>query len=78
MTTESVRISNFDLIVMAADGRPWWQRAFFGGIADGVHHKATMPTLFVSDGSRREKIASKQKPPTLNRLYDSFATADVG
>ncbi len=69
---------NFDLIVMAADGRPWWQRAFFGCIADGVHHKATVPTLFVSDGSRREKVASKNKPPKLNPIYDSFATVDVG
>ena len=69
---------NFDLIVMAADDRPWWQRAFSGSIADGVHHKATVPTLFVSDGSRREKVTSKQKPLRVNRLYDSFATADVG
>ncbi len=69
---------NFDLIVMAADGRPWWQRALFGCIADAVHHKATVPTLFVSDGSRREKVVTREKPPTLNPLYDSFATAEVG
>jgi nucleotide-binding universal stress UspA family protein len=69
---------NFDLIVMAADGCPWWQHAFFGGIANVVHPEATVPTWFVSDGSRREKVASKQIPPTLNPLYYSFATADVG
>jgi nucleotide-binding universal stress UspA family protein len=68
---------DFDLIVMAADGRPWWQRAIFGCIADGVHRKATIPTLFVSDGTRREKVASKQNAPALNPIFDSFATVDL-
>ncbi len=51
----------FDLIIMAADGRPWWQRALFGCPADGVQHKASMPTMFVSDGTRRQKVVTRQK-----------------
>ena len=68
---------NFDLIVMAADGRSWWQRALYGCIADGVHRKATVPTLFVSDGSRREKIVIRQKPPALNPLLDAFGDVHI-
>lgn len=67
----------FDLIVMAADGRPWWQRALFGCIADAVQHKATVPTLFVSDGSRREKIVRCEKLPALNPILDAFGKADL-
>ena len=67
----------FDLIVMAADGRPWWQRALFGCVADSVHHKATTPTLFVSDGSRREKVVARQKPATLNPIFDAFGDVHV-
>jgi nucleotide-binding universal stress UspA family protein len=51
----------FDLIIMAADGRPWWRRALFGCPADGVQHKASMPTMFVSDGTRRQKVVTRQK-----------------
>ena len=68
---------DYDLIVMAADGRPWWQRALFGCIADGVHRKATVPTLLVSDGSRREKVVTRQKGPALNPILDAFGNVDV-
>ncbi len=68
---------NFDLIVMAADGRSWWRRALFGCIADGVHRKATVPTLFVSDGSRREQVTTHQKPPALNPLLDAFGDVHI-
>ena len=68
---------DFDLIVMAADGRPWWRRALLGCIADGVHRKASVPTLFVSDGSRRERVASKQQPASLNPVFDSFGNAHI-
>jgi nucleotide-binding universal stress UspA family protein len=52
----------YDLIVAAADGRPWWQRALFGCLADGVHHKAAAPVLLVGDGTRRAKAAAKPQP----------------
>ena len=63
----------FDLIVMAADGRPAWQRALFGCIADGVHRKATVPTLFVSDGTRRAKVAQRYQPVSINPILDAFS-----
>jgi len=53
----------FDLIVMAADGRSWWKRVLFGCPADGVQRKATLPTLFVSDGTRRAQVATRQELP---------------
>lgn len=53
---------DYDLIVMAADGRPWWQRALFGCLADGVHHKAAVPALLVGDGTRRAKVVARPQP----------------
>lgn len=64
---------NFDLIVMASDGRPWWQRALFGCPADGVHRKATMPTLFVSDGNRRTRVKMHESPP-VNSVMSVFGS----
>ena len=57
-----------DLIVMAADGRAWWRRLISGCIADGVHRKASIPTLFVSDGTRRAHIAARPMLPPHSRL----------
>jgi nucleotide-binding universal stress UspA family protein len=68
---------DYDLIVMAADGRPWWQRALFGCIADGVHHKTTVPTLLVSDGTRRQRVANKSKPTMVNPIFDSFGEVHI-
>lgn len=68
---------NFDLIVMAADGRPWWRRYFFGCSADGVHRKATVPTLLVSDGTRRERVAKKSKSTMVNPIFDSFGEVHI-
>ncbi|MGE5141132.1 MAG: universal stress protein [Rudaea sp.] len=48
---------NFDLIVIAADDRSWWDRERRGSVADGVYRKSTIPTLFVSSGVRRVHIA---------------------
>jgi nucleotide-binding universal stress UspA family protein len=62
-----------DLIVMAADGRPWWQRALFGCPADGVHRKASVPTLFVSDGTRRARVAMRETIRT-NAIMEAFGT----
>ncbi len=59
-----------DLIVMAADGRAWWRRLISGCVADGVHRKASIPTLFVSDGTRRARIAARPAPPPDSPLAD--------
>jgi nucleotide-binding universal stress UspA family protein len=66
----------FDLIIMAADGRPWWQKALFGCPADGVQHKASMPTMFVSDGTRRQQVAKREKV-TFNPIMAILGTPDL-
>jgi nucleotide-binding universal stress UspA family protein len=58
----------FDLIVMAADGRSWWQRALFGCPADGVQRKATLPTRFVSDGTRCARVPTRQEAPVSSTM----------
>jgi len=63
----------YDLIVMAADGRPWWKRALFGCPADGVHRKAMVPTLFVSDGTRRARVTTREKPQ-VNAVMAAFGS----
>lgn len=71
---EIVAFSNegdFDLIVMAADDRSWLYRTWFGCPADGVQRKATVPTLFVSDGTRRAHVASRQEQLS-NPVMDIF------
>ncbi|HET7011910.1 MAG TPA: universal stress protein [Anaerolineales bacterium] len=57
-----VQAGRYDLIVLASDGRSWWRRAISGSLADGVHRKATVPTLLVSDGTRRQRIRKRQRP----------------
>lgn len=63
----------YDLIVMAADGRPWWQRALFGCPADGVHRKASVPTLFIGDGTRRARVTERNAPP-VNATMAAFGS----
>jgi nucleotide-binding universal stress UspA family protein len=66
----------YDLIVMAADGRPWWQRSLFGCPAEGVQRKAAVPTLFVSDGTRRARVATQEKPP-INPLMSALGSSSI-
>ncbi len=66
----------YDLIVLAADGRPWWKRSLFGCLADDVHHEATVPTLFVSDGTRRAKVAAKNTP-VVHPFLAALGQADI-
>ena len=40
-----------------------WRRLISGCVADGVQRKASIPTLFVSDGTRRAPIAAREMPP---------------
>lgn len=67
---------HYDLIVMAADGRPWWKRLLFGCPADGVQRKAASPTLFVNDGTRRAKVHMKEEPP-VNSLMKMFGSSGI-
>lgn len=65
-----------DLIVMAADGRPLWQRALFGCPVDGVQRKSSVPTLFVSDGTRRKRVARREKEHA-NPIIAAFGGANL-
>lgn len=49
---------DFDLIAMASDSRPWYKRWIRGSQADDVLRKATVPTLFVGDGTRKPPVTS--------------------
>lgn len=66
----------YDLIMMAADGRPLWQRALFGCPVDGVQRKSSVPTLFVSDGTRRKRVAMREEVPT-NPIFAAFGGANL-
>jgi nucleotide-binding universal stress UspA family protein len=67
--------NNCDLIAMASDGRPWYRRWIGGSPATGVLRKATMPTLFVSDGTRRAPVTCAA--PEVNTMMAIFGSADL-
>ena len=46
-----------DLIALASDSRPWYRRLISGSPANDVQRKATVPTLFISDGTRTAPVA---------------------
>jgi nucleotide-binding universal stress UspA family protein len=64
-----------DLIAMGADGRPWYRRWIGGSPASGVLRKATVPTLFVSDGARRATDA--RTAPESNQIMAILGSADL-
>jgi nucleotide-binding universal stress UspA family protein len=67
--------NNCDLIAMASDARPWYRRWIGGSPASGVLRKATVPTLFVSDGTRRVPVA--RVAPEANTVMAIFGSADL-
>jgi nucleotide-binding universal stress UspA family protein len=67
--------NNCDLITMASDSRPWYRRWIGGSPANGVLRKATVPTLFISDGTRRVPVT--QAAPEANTMMAIFGSADL-
>jgi nucleotide-binding universal stress UspA family protein len=67
--------NNCDLITMASDSRPWYRRWIGGSPATGVYHKATVPTLFVSDGNRRAPVTHAALET--NMMMTIFGSADL-
>jgi nucleotide-binding universal stress UspA family protein len=67
--------SNCDLIAMASDPRPWYRRWVSGSPASGVLHKATVPTLFVSDGTQRVPVT--RAAPETNTVMAIFGSAEL-
>jgi len=67
--------NNCDLITMASDSRPWYRRWIGGSPANGVYRKATVPTLFVSDGTRKVPVA--RAAPEANPVMAVLGSADL-
>ena len=67
--------NNCDLIAMASDSRPWYRRWIGGSPASGVYRKATVPALFVSDGTR--KVPVTHAAPEANTMMAIFGSADL-
>jgi nucleotide-binding universal stress UspA family protein len=67
--------NNCNLIAMASDSRPWYRRWIGGSPATGVYRKATVPTLFVSDGTRRVPVT--HAAPEANTIMAVFGSADL-
>ena len=67
--------NNCDLIAMASDSRPWYRRWIGGSPASGVQRKATVPTLFISDGTRTVPVT--RTAPRVNTMMAIFGSADL-
>ena len=65
----------FDLIVMASDSRPWYKRLLCNPPDDDVLRKATVPTLFVSDGVRQSP--ETQAAPKMNQVMAVLGSAEL-
>jgi hypothetical protein len=55
---------------MASDSRPWYRRWISGSPANDVQRKATVPTLFISDGTRTASVA--RTAPKANTMMALF------
>jgi nucleotide-binding universal stress UspA family protein len=64
-----------DLIAMASDSRPWYRRWIGGSPDTGVLRKATVPTFFVGDGTRRAPVA--RVVPKANTMMAIFGSASL-
>jgi nucleotide-binding universal stress UspA family protein len=64
-----------DLIAMASDPRPWYKRRIGGHPASGVQRKATVPTLFISNGARKAPVA--HTAPEANTMMAVFGSASL-
>ena len=67
--------NNCDLIAMASESRAWYRRWIGGSPATGVYRKATVPTLFVSDGTRRAPVT--HAAPDTNTMMAIFGSAQL-
>jgi nucleotide-binding universal stress UspA family protein len=64
--------NNCDLIAMASDSRPWYKRWISGSSASDVQRKATVPALFISDGTRTAPVA--RTAPKANTMMAIFGS----
>jgi nucleotide-binding universal stress UspA family protein len=64
-----------DLIAMASDPRSWYQRLLRPAQDDDVLRKATVPTLFVGDGTRR--APATRAAPQANAVMAILGNAEL-
>jgi nucleotide-binding universal stress UspA family protein len=64
-----------DLIVMASDPRPWYKRLLRSAQDDDVLRRATVPTLFVNDGSR--EAPAKRTAPEAHPVMAVLGSAEL-
>jgi nucleotide-binding universal stress UspA family protein len=50
----------YDLIVMISDKHSWFKCMLSDCPADGVRRRARIPVLFVNDGKKRKRVASRE------------------
>lgn len=65
----------FDLIAMPSDSRPWYKRLLRSAQDDDVLRKATIPTLFVSDGT--QQLPVRRIAPRANALMAALGDAEL-
>jgi nucleotide-binding universal stress UspA family protein len=64
-----------DLIAMASDSRPWYKRWIGGSPAGEVQREATVPTLFIGDGTRA--APAPRTPPATSKMMEIFGTPSL-
>jgi nucleotide-binding universal stress UspA family protein len=65
----------FDLIAMPSDSRPWYKRLLRSAQDDDVLRKATVPTLFVGDGTRQAPVT--RTAPRANVVMAILGNAEL-
>lgn len=67
--------NDHDLIAMVSDSRPWYRRLFRSAQDDDVLRKATVPTLFVGDGTRKAPVT--RAAPQANTAMAVLGSAEL-
>jgi nucleotide-binding universal stress UspA family protein len=65
----------FDLLAMPSDSRPWYRRLLRSAQDDDVLRKATVPTLFVGDGTRQ--APATRTAPRANPVMAALGNAEL-
>jgi nucleotide-binding universal stress UspA family protein len=65
----------YDLITMSADSRPWYKRLLRQAQDDDVLRKATVPTLFIGDGTKKAPL--RRTAPRPNTVMAVLGSAEL-
>jgi nucleotide-binding universal stress UspA family protein len=67
--------NGYDLVVLASDPRPWYKRWIGGSLAHAMLRKATVPVLFIGDGTRT--APTEEQVPQGPKIMQLFGGADL-